>query len=218
MKAIRQLGLLMPLTLLACATAVTQDLSEPEDEGQGATGGTDSVIPTGGKSNEGGKASAGSTSSTSGTGPKAFGGTSTSGGTGSGEGGEGSGGDAGSTSSAGKTSGGSGGSGGSATGGTGGSSAGSGGKASGGSGGSPVGPGDCSGTPLFMAGANTKYALNAKVVATCAGGTPCTQAQPPLQQGKAYEFNCIDQYNCGVVDPATTNWAIPPWTVVKACE
>jgi hypothetical protein len=192
MKAIRQLGLLMPLTLLACATAVTQDLSEPEDEGQGATGGTDSVIPTGGKSNEGGKASAGSTSSTSGTGPKAFGGTSTSGGTGSGEGGEGSGGDAGSTSSAG--------------------------KASGGSGGSPVGPGDCSGTPLFMAGANTKYALNAKVVATCAGGTPCTQAQPPLQQGKAYEFNCIDQYNCGVVDPATTNWAIPPWTVVKACE
>jgi hypothetical protein len=217
MKTIRQLGLLMPLTLLACATAVTQDLSEPEDEGQGATGGTDSAIPAGGKSNEGGK-----TSSTSGTGPKAFGGTSTSGGTDSGEGGEGSVGDAGS-SSAGKTSGGSGGSssggsGGSATGSTGGGSAGSGGKASGGSGGSPVGPGDCSGTPLFMAGAANKYELNAKVVATCAGGTPCTQAQPPLQQGKAYEFNCIDQYNCGVVDPATTNWAIPPWTVVKACE
>jgi hypothetical protein len=217
MKAFRQLGLLMPLTLLACATAVTQDLSEPDDEGQGATGGTDSVIPNGGTtSNSGGKASAGS--STSGTGPKAFGGTATSGGTDSGEGGGGSGGDAGSSSSgasSGGTGGGSGGTSGSTAGTGGNSGASSGGS---GSGGSPVGPGDCSDTPLFMAGPADKYALNAKVVATCNGGTPCTQEEPPLQQGKAYEFNCIDQYNCGREDPATTNWSTPPWDAVKACE
>jgi hypothetical protein len=69
-----------------------------------------------------------------------------------------------------------------------------------------------------MAGPATKYAKDAKVVATCSTGTPCTQAQPPLQTGKSYEFNCLDQYNCGTQDPGTTNWAQPPWAVTKACE
>ncbi len=64
----------------------------------------------------------------------------------------------------------------------------------------------------------TKYALGAKVVATCNGGTPCTLAKPAGQNGKSYEFSCTDQYNCGGQDPATTNWAQPPWQMTKACD
>jgi hypothetical protein len=62
------------------------------------------------------------------------------------------------------------------------------------------------------------YATGAKVVATCNGGTPCTLAKPPGQNGKTYEFSCVDMYNCGSQDPGMTNWAQPPWQMTKACE
>ena len=213
MRAFRHLGLLAPVVLVACATAVTEDLSD--DEGSGADAGTGGLVSAGGKvAGTGGKSGSASTSGGAGSGPKAFGGSATSGGN-DGEAGETSGGSGGSSS----------GSGGQATAGSagtpsGGSSgaAGAAGGGSGGSAGSPVGTGSCSSTPLFAMGPSTKYAKDAKVVDVCSGGTPCTQAQPALENGKSYEFSCLDEYNCGVVDPGTTNWAIPPWAVSKACE
>jgi hypothetical protein len=81
-----------------------------------------------------------------------------------------------------------------------------------------VGTGSCAGTDAFMMGMGNKYAMGAKVVATCNGGTPCTLAQPAGEKGKMYEFSCTDMYNCGTQDPATTNWAQPPWQLTKACE
>ncbi|HYJ07448.1 MAG TPA: hypothetical protein VEX18_00525 [Polyangiaceae bacterium] len=194
------------MTLIACATGVRQDLVDSDEEGSSGSGGS---LTNGGTS--GGNPAKAGGSSMSGTGPKAFGGTGTSGG----KGGGGAGG------AVGQPSGGSGGSasgsGGSASGGKAGSG-GSSGSGSGGSGGAPVGPGDCSGTPVWSLGAGTKYAADEKVVATCDGGTPCTQAQPPLEDGKAYEFKCLDQFNCGGVDPGSTNWSDPPWEATKACE
>jgi hypothetical protein len=205
MKALRRLGLFVPITLIACATGVRQDLVDSDEEGSSGSGGS---LTNGGMSG-GTSAKAGGTSM-SGTGPKAFGGTSTSGG----KGGGGAGGTSGGQPSAG-SGGSAAGNGGSASGGKAGSGGSSG---SGGSGGAPVGPGDCSGTPVWSSGAGTKYAADEKVVATCDGGTPCTQAQPPLEDGKAYEFKCLDQFNCGGVDPGSTNWSDPPWEATKACE
>jgi hypothetical protein len=197
--------LFVPITLIACATGVRQDLVDSDEEGSSGSGGS---LTNGGMSG-GTSAKAGGTSM-SGTGPKAFGGTSTSGG----KGGGGAGGTSGGQPSAG-SGGSAAGNGGSASGGKAGSGGSSG---SGGSGGAPVGPGDCSGTPVWSPGAGTKYAADEKVVATCDGGTPCTQAQPPLEDGKAYEFKCLDQFNCGGVDPGSTNWSDPPWEATKACE
>ena len=117
-----------------------------------------------------------------------------------------------------------GGSGGKASGGTSsGGNAGTGGKGTAGSAGSgggsagsgEIGTGSCADTPAFKVGT---YALNAKVFATCNGGTPCTLPKPPLTNGKSYEFKCTDQYNCGGQDPGTTNWGQPPWAVTQACE
>lgn len=226
MKLFRSASLVLPLYLAACATAVTQDLSdqEPTEEG-GSTGSGGSG--TGGMAgspttSDGGKS--GSSTGKAGSAANPFGGTATSAGTGSG-GSSAGGASAGSSSS---------GSGGKAGSGSGGASAGSGnagtssgGKAGSGSGGSSagtggtgvvVGTGDCAGTPAFVLGASTKYAAGAKVVATCNGGTPCTLAKPAGQNGKQYEFSCKDMYNCGGQDPATTNWAQPPWELTKVCE
>lgn len=210
MKAFRRLGFFIPVTLLACATGVRQDLVDSDDEGFAGSGGS---LPNGGTPSNGGSSAKAGSSSMSGTGPKAFGGTATSGGSG-GSAGEATGGGS-SAGSGGK--GGSGGSGGGSAGGGRGGSGGSGGG-SGGSGGSPVGPGDCSDTAVWSMGAGSKYAAGATVVATCNGGTPCTQAQPPLEDGAAYEFECTDQFNCGLVDPGSTNWSDPPWAATKACE
>lgn len=206
MKALRRLGFFVPVTLVACATGIRQDLIDSDEEG--GSSGSGGSLPNGGTppNTAGSSAKAGS-SSMSGTGPKAFGGTSSSGG----KGGGGAGGTSGGQPSAG--------SGGSAAGSSGSASGGKGGSGgSGGSGGAPVGPGDCSGTPVWSLGAGTKYEADEKVVATCDGGTPCTQAQPPLEDGKAYEFKCLDQFNCGGVDPGSTNWSDPPWEATKACE
>lgn len=205
-SSVRSVGLVALLLLGSCAT---EELTLPEENGGGtpAAGGTSGTASVGGKPSSGSPATAGS--GAGGSKPSA----------GSSNGGSASGGSsAGSTSlggSAGKASGGSGGkagsggSGGKATGGsagTGGSSAGSG----------PIGTGSCADTPAFVL--NTKYALNAKVFASCSGGTPCTSAMPPLANGKSYEFKCLDEFNCGGQNPGTTNWSQPPWAVTQACE
>jgi hypothetical protein len=220
MRLFRSASLVLPLYLAACATAVTQDLSDQEvTEGGSAGSGTGGMAgsPT---TSDGGKS--GSSTGKAGSASNPFGGTATTAGTGSGGGAGASAGSA-SGGTAGKASGGSGGtSGGATSGGT--SSGGNAGSSSGGSsagtGGSGVvvGTGSCEGTPGFVLGAGNKYAAGAKVVATCNGGTPCTLAKPAGQNGKQYEFSCKDMYNCGGQDPATTNWAQPPWDLTKVCE
>lgn len=85
-----------------------------------------------------------------------------------------------------------------------------GGASSGGS----VGAGDCEGVDFFELGTGSEYAQGDTVVATCSGGTPCAG----LEDGEDYEFTCLDQYNCGSQDPGTTNWSVPPWEVVQACN
>jgi hypothetical protein len=225
MHLARPLILIVPTVLIACAQAVSQDFVD--DEGEGAsgpnTGGT--IASDGGKSNStGGKTGSVPTAGKGGTSTQAFGGTSTTGGTDTGEGGEGTGGSGGGSTggSGGQASaGGSGGSGGKSSGGSAGTGGTAGSSGSGGSGGTgQVGTGDCAGTPVFEAGAATKYAKDALVVAVCMGGTTCTQEVPPLTQGKQYEFKCVDEYNCGRTEtnPATTNWSTPPWKVTRACE
>lgn len=221
MKLFRSASLVLPLYLAACATAVTQDLSDQEiTEGGSAGSGTGGMAGST-TTNEGGKSGSGTGKAGSASNP--FGGTATTAGSGSG----------GSTggASAGSSSAGSGGKAGSGSGGASGASGNggtsSGGKAGSGSGGTSagtggtgvvVGTGSCEGTPGFVLGASTKYAAGAKVVATCNGGTPCTLAMPPAQNGKQYEFSCKDMYNCGGQDPAVTNWAQPPWDLTKVCE
>jgi hypothetical protein len=217
MKAQRLSVVTVGLALAACATGVTPELiDEAPTDGDGGGAGTTS----GGKTTGGPAGMAGMVTN-------AFGGTATTGGKSSGgaSGSAGSGGasNAG-TGSGGKAAGGSAGassagtgSGGKAMGGT--SSGGAAGTTgSGGSGGSVVvGSGSCSGTATFAVGLGTKYAANAKVVAVCMGGTPCTLAMPAGTAGKMYEFSCLDQYNCGGQDPGTTNWGQPPWQLTKAC-
>jgi len=221
MKLFRSASVVLPLYLVACATAVTQDLDEEPAEGEPPSSGSGGMAGSTTIS-EGGKAGS-TTTGKAGSGSIAFGGSATSGGAGTaGTGGKASGGSAGSSSA---------GSGGKASGGSGGASAGSGGTGSGGKAGSNaggsagaggtgvvVGTGSCSGTPAFALGASTKYAAGAKVVATCNGGTPCSLAKPAGQNGKQYEFSCTDQYNCGGQDPAISNWAQPPWNLTKVCE
>jgi hypothetical protein len=212
MASIRALILMFPTVLVACATAVSQDLIDDDDghsTGAVSTSGKGGVTSKAGNST-GGKASGG-------TGTQAFGGTATKGGDTS-EGGEESGGGGGGvTAGSGGEAGG--GSAGKASGGSAGSSSGGGGAGGGGgSGGTPVGSGDCADTPLFQVGPATKYAKMDKVVSTCTVGTPCTLANPPGVSGKQYEFSCLDEYNCGTQDPGSTNWSQPPWQMTKACE
>jgi hypothetical protein len=222
MKSLASTPIFLPLLLAACATGVTQDLPDEDMTGAG-TGGSSSggapVAPEGGKSSgtagKGGSAVAnpfGGSASTAGSAGKASGGAAgttgsagvSNGGSGGSLAGAGSGGSSGGTSSGGKA--------GSSTGGASAGSAGTTGAAG------AVGTGSCTGTAAFAVGAGNKYAVGAKVVATCNGGTPCTLAKPAGQNGKMYEFSCTDMYNCGTQDPATTNWAQPPWQMSKACE
>jgi hypothetical protein len=221
MRTARPLILIVPAVLVACAQAVSQDFVDDEGGAASGPGAGSAGVSSGGKTNStGGKTGTAPTAGKGGTGTQAFGGTSTTGGTDAGEGGEDTGGSgggstAGSSASGGKASGGSGGNASAGAGGTGGSSG------SGGGGGTgQVGTGDCAGTPVFEAGAQTKYAIGALVVAVCMGGTTCTLEKPPLTQGKQYEFECLDAFNCGRADtnPATTNWAVPCWKVTRACE
>jgi hypothetical protein len=224
MKPLASTSLLLPLLFAACATGVTQDLPNEEVGGGSTAGSTSGGAPV---ATEGGKSSG--TAGKGGSSPVAnpFGGSASTAGTG----GKASGGAAGTTGSAGVSNGGSSGSPASAgSGGTSSAGTGSGGKAGSGSGGASagaagttgsagaVGTGSCTGTAAFAVGAGNKYAMGAKVVATCNGGTPCTLAKPAGQNGKSYEFSCMDMYNCGTQDPATTNWAQPPWQMTKACE
>lgn len=205
MKAPGSVLFLLLVLIGACATSVAPEVSGPDPEDDQTDGGS-STGSGGGSAFGGTKASGGATSKagSSSTAGKASGGAA-SGGTGSEPVG-------GAVASGGQASAGSGGR----------SSAGAGGKATGGSGGAPsggaLGTGDCDGVAAFAVGASTKYALDAKVVATCTVGTPCTLEQPPLQTGKVYEFSCKDQFNCGGQDPGTTNWAQPPWKVTRACN
>jgi hypothetical protein len=218
MRTARPLILIVPTVLIACAQAVSQDLVD--DEGEGASGPSTggAITSSGGKTNATGGKTGMSTAGKGGTGTQAFGGTSSNGGsTDTGEGGEDTGGTGGGSTagSGGQASAGGGGTSSGVSGGTGGSSG------SGGGGGTgQVGKGDCAGTPVFEAGAQDKYAKDALVVAVCMGGTTCTQEIPPLEQGKQYEFKCLDEFNCGRADtnPATTNWAVPCWKVTRACE
>ncbi len=212
MKPFASAFLALPLTLAACATAVTEDLTDGDVVEGGSAGSASGGVA--GTATAGGGKSGGKAGNTS----NAFGGSATSGGSG----GSASGGAAGNTAagSGGASQGGGGGS--TSAAGSGGSSssggkAGSGGTAGTGTGGA-VGTGSCAGTQAFVAGASTKYAMGAKVVATCNNGTPCTLANPLGQNGKTYEFSCLDMYNCGGQDPATTNWAQPPWQLTATCE
>jgi hypothetical protein len=227
MKPLASSYLLLPLLLAACATGVTQDLPQEEVTEGGAAGSTYGgapVIPAGGK--------ASGTAGTGGNpGSTAFGGSAST----AGSAGKASGGAAGAAGSAGASHAGTGGSlptagsGGTTSGGTTTGGTGTGGKAGCSSGGAAgaagtagaagsVATGSCTGTAAFVLGAGNKYAVGAKVVATCKGGTPCTLAKPAAETGKSYEFSCTDMYNCGTQDPATTNWSTPPWQLSKACE
>lgn len=201
------------LAFAACATPTTPTLDDqggggdhPDETmaGTAGTGGAGKAGAGGAGSNAGGKAGSGSGGAGAGSGgamPGGAGNNSGAGKGGAGAGGAGNGGGVSGSGGAGAGGGGSGGKGGS------GGSGGSGGQAT----------GSCAGIAPFVAGTNTKYALDARVTAVCNGGTPCTQHQPPGQNGKTYEFKCLDQYNCGNQDPATNNWAVPPWDIVQEC-
>jgi hypothetical protein len=217
MLALRSPIVTVALLLTACATGVTQDL--PDEEGSAGSTGSGGSVTDGGTPSTAGKP-AGSSGSVSAAGMTAnpFGGTGNTAGKSSG-GASGSGGaNAGGVSSAGSGGKATAGSSGTSTGGKGGSGGAAGASGSGGSGGSVVvGTGSCEGTAAFELGAGNKYAANAKVVAVCMGGTPCTLANPAGTAGMTYEFSCTDQYNCGGQDPGKTNWAQPPWQLTKAC-
>ncbi len=216
----RYAGVWVPVLLVACATEVNDDVPTPGDSA--GSGGTAGSAPAGGTGSTSGGSTGGS--SKAGSSANAFGGAASTGGSagasstagtaGAGTAGAGTAG-AGTAGTAGATGGAGAGAGGAGAGGTAGGSAGAGGGTAGSP---PVGTGDCAGTPAFVKGATDKYALDAKVIAVCAGGTPCINAMPPLAAGKTYEFKCVNQYNCGGEDPGSTNWSQPPWAASKACE